>query len=295
MTNPLGPNPFAINSFNNGSTTPASTTGLVLNSTGTGGATGATNGFLASASIQMFRTVPVPNRLANLFSLHCRKKNTTSNVTAPPLVQQGLVPANLQNTMIYNFPISPSGYTRTINAVTTRYMTKGQNTSSKSNQGQVSYLFDEYGYSPPSFLIEGTTGWKYHTLDGGNFSGYQSFHNLQKILKYFYDNNANITNESDRYVLSLYDYYNQSYWEVEPVGNQIFSMQESAPLNGYYRLYFEGSKDISKAPSTLELQSVLDQVIANAIVGAANTAASAIAPFVGVLNDALNISSPLGS
>lgn len=172
-------------------------------------------------------------------------------------------------------------------------MTKGNSTS---NAGRVTYTFDEYGYTPPSFLIEGTTGWKYHTLDGGLYSGYQSFHNLQAILQYYYDVNMKRSHNAPKYVLALYDYYNQIYWEVVPVGEQVFSMTEEAPLNGYYRLYFEGVKDISSPPNTLELKSVLDQMIANVVVSAANTAASLAAPFAGAYNDSfVNAYNPLGS
>jgi hypothetical protein len=288
-------NPFSVGGSSTLNTTSA--TGLAITPQGTGGATGGTisgNNLLSAASVQMFRTVPIPNRLANLFSLHCFKKTTQvakGSVSNPSAINSITSIYANKSSVLYNFPISPAGYTKTMNAVTTRYMIKGSN---KSNPGMVDYTFDEYGYTPPSFLIEGTTGWKYHTLDGGLYSGYQSFHNLQGVLHYYFDNNANVLRRSDRYVLALYDYYNQLYWEVEPVGEQTFSMSEHAPLNGYYRLYLEGVKNVANPPSTLELTSVLDQMIANVMVSAVNTASSLIAPLAGVVNDIKNVPTPLG-
>lgn len=276
------PNPFTTNSFTAGSIAPTNTLGFSITNSGYGGAVGTTpnNTFLGSASIQMFRTIPVPNRLANLFTIQVRQRN---------LALASLGVANLSPlAKTYTFPISPAGYIRNINAVATKYMTKGQGSGTGTGSGQVSYSFDEYGYTPPSFLIEGTTGWKYHTLDGGQWSGYQSFHNLKSILEYYFDVNNGVYLQNAKYDMYLYDYYNQSYWQVVPVGNQTFSMSENAPLNGYYRIYLEGIRDISAGKSPIELKSVLSQIMANAIVGAANTVASVIAPIVGVISDVGN-------
>ncbi len=286
-------NPFTVSGSNTTSPT-SDNTGLAITPQGTGGATGSLSGSLSAASIQMFRTVPLPNRLVNLFSLHCfnNSKLSKSAVSSGPSARNITNTYNVSNNIFYNFPISPSGYVVNINAVTTKYIIKGGN---GSTPGRVDNVFDKYGYTPPSFLIEGTTGWKYHTLDGGLYSGYQSFHNLQKIIKYYFNKNANIINKSDKYILALYDYYNQIYWEVEPMGPQTFSMSENAPLNGYYRLFFEGVRNISDPPSTIQLTSVLDQMIANIAVSAVNTATSLAAPFVGVANDVGNIGSPLGT
>lgn len=99
-------NPFTVGGASSPSTT--STTGLAITPQGTGGAVGGTlsgnktgSQLLSAASIQMFRTVPIPNRLSNLFSLHCYKKRHRFQTVKPPPHLDFLFQIMLPNRVFY--------------------------------------------------------------------------------------------------------------------------------------------------------------------------------------------------
>src|SRR5579859_2208998 len=101
---------------------------------------------------QQFKTYPAPNLGQALYMLQIRSPQ----------------PASTVNTS-YIFPLSPSSVRKDVTSLTTYYDVAGDST----NQG-VQRIIDFYGVTPAMFVLEGTTGWKWHSTDGYQYTGLQS-------------------------------------------------------------------------------------------------------------------------
>jgi hypothetical protein len=177
----------------------------------------------------------------------------------------------------YTFPLSPSSVKYAVNALSTYNETQG----SPQNQG-VTRVIDTYGLSPPIIDIEGTTGYDRHTADGYILTGIESITLLRKFLSTYalLNQQQQAAGNPQMYSLEFYDFYSSSFYQIEPVGPQIFRQTNDRPLLMYYRFHWAAVAPVS-AP-ILELLDILlqtfetpaEQAVTNAIqtIGAIATA-----------------------
>ena len=268
-------------------------------------------GLFSQNGIQLYHTAPYVNNKAALFELRIisisPNKTKASGTSFTPKQLANMFPYNKfqpvsvwdekmsavknsvhayqkKNPVVnrYIFPISPVGLRKSYINVNTPYKVAGS--PYNLNNPGVERLMDMFGQEPPSWVIEGTTGWQYHSNDGMQTTGIESFHNLQTILSQYnyYVQNQIATQSKIQYELELYDYFNQEYWVVVPAGPYVFEMNASRPLIGNYRIDLLGIRPVKQPPKPLLLKSDLTQrltsTVANAassVLGLANSVSSA--------------------
>jgi hypothetical protein len=211
---------------------------------------------------QNFSTVKVPNLRLALYTLSIRSPGFS-----------------LLSFFTYTFPISPSAINKSFAAMSSIYDTAGP----ASTKG-VTRSIDSYGASPVNYTIEGTTGWDRHQTDGYIFTGLQSIQQIQYLLSLYaaLNQQQKAANNPSLYTLEFYDYFNQEYWQVEPVGEQEIRQSERAPTLQYYRFRLAGIQQVS-APLISDIFA--DQVQQLFIAGASAAARgvqSAISNILGV-------------
>jgi hypothetical protein len=172
---------------------------------------------------QQFRTIPVINLQLATYQLQIRDSN-----------------GNLVSS--YIFPLSPQHVRKTFSSLSNFYDVQGDQT----NNG-VQRVFDIYGNTPVSFILEGTTGWKYHSSDGYTYTGLQSISQLESFLSSFATLNQQqiINNNPNLYELWFFDYFRNNYWSVVPIGEQTVRQSETRPLFVYYSFRLAGLRDLS--------------------------------------------------
>jgi hypothetical protein len=136
----------------------------------------------------------------------------------------------------YTFPLSPSALRVERSSLSSFSDTQAQGIQAPLSQG-VTRVMDTYGLAPPIFTIEGTTGWDYHSADGYSLTGLESMQQLAAFLATYADLNQGlrVAGASSLFTLEFYDYFQQSFWVIEPIGPQVFSQDASRPLIVYYR------------------------------------------------------------
>jgi len=227
--------------------------------------------FFANASIQKFRNTPVINRLSNLFSLQLIRTN------APGRAKSSVY-------MSYFFPISPTGLIKTSPVLNRPFTVQGA-----PGRGGAQYYMDIYGQAPPVWKITGTTGWQYHLTDGNQFTGVQSLQALQAFFKFFHLLSLNQTSSTTTYIIELYNYAENEFWEVVPVDKLIFSYDEKEPLFGKYDITLQSIRKVADPPSTIVLHNPLLQAFGNIAQGAVSTATN-LASSVLNLGETFNVS-----
>lgn len=182
----------------------------------------------------------------------------------------------------YTFPLSPQMLRKEETALAAVYDTAGS-----PAQNGIARLIDQYGMTPVTYQIEGTTGWQRHGRDGFVLTGLQSVQVLQKFLtKYMALNAAQVARGlSDLYTLEFYDYFANDFWIVVPVGPQLFQIAADRPLLTYYKLRWVALKSVG-AP-ILGRVDALAQVFGTPAVTAVINAATTI-------NGLLGLYSPTG-
>jgi hypothetical protein len=166
---------------------------------------------------QMFRTLPVGmGVLPCLYQLSIRAPGPSAVDIAT-----------------YTFPLSPTQIRQDRSSLSTFTDVQGP----PSSQG-VTRVMDTYGLAPPVFTIEGTTGWDYHSADGYILTGTQSIQLLQKFLAQYATLNQQqrAAGNPQFFGLEFYDYFTTSFWQIEPIGPQIFRQSADKPTLIYYRL-----------------------------------------------------------
>lgn len=141
----------------------------------------------------------------------------------------------------YTFPITPTQLRVERNSMTTFSDTQGP----AILQG-VARIFDVYGYTPPIFTIEGTTGWDRHASDGYILTGLQSMQLLQQFIERYKTLNE-IQRESGNpflYALEFYDYFSNNFWQIEPVGRQGFRQGNDRTKLVFYRFVWAGVQPV---------------------------------------------------
>ena len=174
----------------------------------------------------------------------------------------------------FTFPVSPMNLNKAFVDLNTVYTVKGPTNSTQIN---VQRIIDEYGITPVIYTVSGTTGWKYHSNDGYSLTGLQAFHALEIILQQYEQFRqlyikTNYKAQNLNVILELYDYFNNEFWEIVPVGAQEFSMNASQPLLSFYNLKFIGIKSL-KSPTIKKnlLDNSLSQAFHNSISNIKNT------------------------
>jgi len=183
------------------------------------------SGALTSLLSQSFSTVKVPNTRLALYTLSIRSPGYS-----------------LLSFFTYTFPISPGALRKSPTAMTAIYDSSGP-----SFAAGVTRNVDSFCQAPPIFTLEGTTGWDRHRTDGMIFTGLQSIQQLQYLLNLYAQLNQQQmqANNPSLYTLEFYDYFNQDYWQVEPIGPLDISQSERAPTLQYYRLRFAAIQPVS--------------------------------------------------
>jgi hypothetical protein len=129
------------------------------------------------------------------------------------------------------FPMSPQNVRKEPVTLTTIYDVQGPpSTYGVTRQG------DQWGQAPPTYLIRGTTGWKRHSTDGFLTSGKQAIGNIQALLSQYAQLNQEkmLQGATQFYTLEFYDYWMNDFWQVEPVGPQVFEQSADRPIITYY-------------------------------------------------------------
>ena len=132
----------------------------------------------------------------------------------------------------FTFPLSPSSLRTERSSISTYTDTQGP-----ALQQGVRRNMDIYGLAPPIFTIEGTTGWDQHSADGYEMSGLESMQKLAQFLALYADLNQvlRVGGVPFLHTLEFYDYFTSNFWQIEPVGPQIFQQDATRPLLVYYR------------------------------------------------------------
>ena len=208
---------------------------------------------IVSHTGQSYRTYAVPNFQPCVYALSIRNPGQLGTEYAS-----------------YTFPLSPQSLRKEQTSLATVYDTAGT-----SAQNGVSRLIDQYGLTPVTYVLEGTTGWQRHLSDGYILTGLQSIQLLQKFLSRFASLNAQqvALGLSDFYTLEFYDYFSNDFWSVVPVGPQIIQMSRERPLLSFYRFRWAALRSVS-APifgRIDALAQVFGAPVTTAILNAATT------------------------
>lgn len=177
---------------------------------------------------QKFSTIPTPNQQLALYTLSIR----SPGVSAPEY-------------LTWTFPISPRSVQKTPTVMTTIYDSPG----TPQQQG-VNREVNLFGQTPPTFHIEGTTGWQRHQTDGLKYTGLQAMAALEQLFSTFAVlNQQQIANgQGQLYTMEFYDYFRGDSWVVVPVGPQDIVYDATRPLLGNFRLTLVGIRPVGQAP-----------------------------------------------
>lgn len=177
------------------------------------------------------------------------------------------------------FPLSPESLKKTYVAMSTAYDVQGT-----SLQEGVNRITDQYGMSPATFNISGTTGWKRHSNDNFAFTGIGSIQQVEKLLISFATlNQQQQQNQlSSLYTMEFYDYFLDEFWEVIPIGKQIIRQDNTNPLLTYYDLNLTGIKRVNNPDPNLQPPNAIDQMLSLA----ASNAVANVQSFAGNVSSA---------
>lgn len=249
------------------------------------------NNFLGSSGVQLYHTQNVVNTSAALFELRViiigasqpaakvTKNVSTSNATAvsASAIKGKTSKSNRTTLNRFIFPISPAGIRKSVPQLNTSYLMAG-NVHHAGNTGVVRRM-DLFGEAPPTWVLEGTTGWQYHSNDGMKYTGAEAFRNLQSLFTNFavfqQHFQANPTSKTT-IEMHFFDYFNKDYWVVVPVADPVFAMDASRPLIGNYMVKLAGIRPVKHPPAPIVLKSSLEQRLASSVTNAANSVSSAV-------------------
>ena len=162
----------------------------------------------------------------------------------------------------YTFPLTPESFRKEYAAMSNFYDVAGS-----PAQAGVQRIVDTYGDSPVTFVLEGTTGWSFHSSDGYSMTGLQSIQSIQNFLNYYAQlNQIQVQNHvPDLYILEFYDYFAGNFWQVVPVGRQGLVRNVRRPLLASYYFRLVGIASLSAPPGA----GAADPIAAAFSVGAA--------------------------
>lgn len=174
--------------------------------------------------IQQFRTNPVPNTATVMYQLQIRDSTAQNQIS------------------LYTFPLSPESVRKEWDDMSNFYDVQGD----ASNKG-VLRVVDTYGMTPVTFMIEGTTGWKLHSIDNYQYTGLQSLARVEQLLgQYATLNQSQIAaGNNNLYQLWFFDFFRGDYWQVQPVGRQGIRQSNQRPQWPSYAFRLVGVRDLS--------------------------------------------------
>lgn len=206
----------------------------------------AIGGLIPQIPGQTFRNKPVVNRKPALYQLVIREPQPSNNVYGD-----------------FIFPLSPEGIRTRYGALSNVYDVAG----TPKEQG-VHRIVDQFGNSPPTFTLVGTTGWQKHSTDGYKFTGLESYQELRALFYLYAGLNAQQVEKNlpDMYRMEFYDFFSDEYWEVVPVGEQEFSMRRDRPLLHSFRISLAATKELDKPemPKIDPIQTALGKALSEA-------------------------------
>jgi hypothetical protein len=216
---------------------------------------------LTSLLSQNFRTVKVPNVRLALYTLSIRSPGFS-----------------LLSFFTYTFAISPMSLRKAPVAMSAVYDSSGP-----ASKGGVTRNIDSFGMAPPIFMLEGTTGWDRHNIDGYIFTGQQSVQQLQYLFELYAQLNQaqKNVNNPNLYTLELYDYFNQDYWQVEPIGEMEFRLTAQAPMLTFYSLRLAAIQPVSAPIISDIFADPVQQIFAAGASSAASGLKDAISGILG--------------
>ena len=213
---------------------------------------------------QNYRTQEVTNNRTALYSLTLRNPQ-------PPYAIK----------LRYIFPISPTEISQTSTEMSTIYDVAGD-----AKSGGVTRIADQYGISPITFTIEGTTGWKRHSTDGFVYTGLESAQLIRSLLLTAAEVNVQRTQSGlEPYILEFYDYFEGIFWEVVPIGQMILRQTSAKPLLFYYHLKLAGIRSLSRAPHKKAKNNVIDNMLSAASSNVANSVSNFSSQITGTYNE----------
>jgi hypothetical protein len=160
----------------------------------------------------------------------------------------------------YTFPLSPTSLRMERSSMSSYADTQAPGLRAPLTQG-VTRVMDIYGLAPPIITIEGTTGWDLHSADGYSLTGLQSMQQLAAFLAEYADLNQvnRIAGIPYPFKLEFYDYFTSNFWQIEPIGPQIFQQDSTRPLLVYYRFRWAATIPAGGIADVLdEIGDVLD-------------------------------------
>lgn len=161
-------------------------------------------------------------------------RTTTVPMSQPVLYQLRLCAPVIDSIEVetFTFPLSPTSLRMERNSMSSYSDTQG----SPLTQG-VKRVVDTYGLAPPIITIEGTTGWDLHSTDGYEMTGLQAMQKLAAFLATYADLNQvnKLAGIPYLWKLEFYDYFTSNFWQIEPIGPQIFQQDAARPQLIYYR------------------------------------------------------------
>lgn len=221
---------------------------------------------LPSAYAQIFRTTPVPVTQYALYRLSIHLPNKTKSA-----LEQ------------FTFPLSPTHVSKRMTSMAAFYDTQASQADMYARNG-VTRIIDQYGMSPITFTIEGTTGWQKHLTDGYQYTGLQAIRRVQAMLNRFAALNAvqASAQQDNFYTMEFYDYFAREFYEVVPVGEQEIWQDASQPILSRFRFVLVGTRPVS-AP-VLPAGSSNDPIVA-AFKGTVANVAQNISTFAAGVGD----------
>jgi hypothetical protein len=174
----------------------------------------------------------------------------------------------------YTFPLSPTNVSKKFTGMGNYYDVAGP----VGNLG-VQRQIDQYGNSPVTYVLEGTTGWQRHAIDGGQLTGLQSILAIQKLLNYFAQLNAGqqVNGAENLYTLEFHDYFTNDFWGVVPLGEQEISLDAARPLLFKYLFRLVGYQNLANSPAATAPDEVLQTFQTLPAQAQANNAAAILA------------------
>lgn len=137
----------------------------------------------------------------------------------------------------YVFPISPAQLRKNVASMTQIYDVQNIDRNRK-----IQRYVDLYGMAPPIWNIEGTQGQAYHSTDGFQYTGLQSYQAMQQLFSQYA---SAMTIGQNPPTIEFYDHYSGDFWEVVPWQVQIFGFSVDRPTFPTYHLVLAGVNDLS--------------------------------------------------
>lgn len=229
----------------------------------------------AAAQGQSFSTIPLPNTRLALYTLSIRNPDAASAAI-----------------LSYTFPLSPASISKEFTAMNNVYDVAGT-----FDQGGVQRVADLYGNSPVTYVIQGTTGWQFHSNDGFSFTGVDSIAAIQNLLQQFAIQNKQRqdANNPNPLTMEFYDYFAQEFWQVVPVGRQLITQNQQRPLLFDYAFRLAGIMNLSsaaQAPADDPILSTLAQTQPQAVGALSDALTITLDAYVGNTAGTLGLSIP---